>query len=144
MFFDDLPKGYVFETGRRVLALDEILEFAQKWDPQTFHLDEDAAQKGPFGGLIASGFHTIMVAFVLTLEAEVWREASMGSPGMDNIRWAVPVRPGDELRARCTVLDSAPSKSRPDRGRVVIRTEILNQKDELVSEYTATHILRRA
>ena len=144
MFFDDLPEGFSFETESKVLPLDEILEFAERWDPQSFHIDEAAANSGPYGGIIASGFHTIVTAFVLTLDANVWREASMGSPGMDKVRWYMPVRPDDELRARCTILDSTPSRSRPDRGRTAIRTEILNQKDELVSEYTATHILRRS
>ena len=143
MFFDDLPVGFTFETESKALPLDEIVGFARQFDPQSFHTDEEAAEKGPYGGIIASGFHTLITAFVLTLEANVWREASMGSPGMDKVRWLRPVRPGDELRARCTVLESRPSSSRPDRGRTVIRTEILNQKDELVSEYTATHILRR-
>lgn len=144
MFFDDLPEGFSFETESKALPLDEILEFAERWDPQSFHIDEAAANSGPYGGIIASGFHTIVTAFVLTLDANVWREASMGSPGMDKVRWYMPVRPDDELRARCTVLESTPSRSRPDRGRTVIRTEILNQNDELVSEYTATHILRRS
>ena len=143
MFFDDLPVGFVFETESKALPLDAIVDFARAWDPQLFHTDEATAEKGPYGGILASGFHTILTAFVLTLEANVWRDASMGSPGMDKIRWFVPVRPGDALRARCTVVESRPSSSRPDRGRTVIRTEILNQKDELVSEYTATHILRR-
>ena len=144
MFFDDLPVGFVFETDSKALPMDEIVNFARQFDPQSFHTDKAAAEKGPDGGIIASGFHTLITAFVLTLEANVWREASMGSPGMDRVRWLLPVRPGDELRARSTVVESRPSSSRPDRGRTVIRTEILNQKDELVSEYTATHILRRS
>ena len=144
MFFDDLPVGFVFETESKELPLGAIVAFARQWDPQSFHTDEEAAEKGPYGGIIASGFHTILTAFVLTIEANIWRDASMGSPGMDKVRWLLPVRPGDKLRARSTVVESRPSSSRPDRGRTVIRTEILNQKDELVSEYTATHILRRS
>lgn len=143
VFFDDLEEGFVFETSGRQLTSEDIVTFARQWDPQPFHLDEEAAVDSPFGGIIASGFHTMVTAFVLTLEAEVWREASMGSPGMDEIRWFLPVRPGDTLRATGTVIARQPSKSRPDRGRTVIRYDVFNQEDKCVMTYTATHILRR-
>ena len=143
MYFDDLPVGFTFETNSKHLSRDDILRFARDWDPQDFHLDDEAAKASPFGGLIASGFHTMLTGFVLTLEADVWKEASMGSPGMQEIRWLLPVRPDDALHVRATVQDSQPSKSRPDRGRTVILNEVLNQKDEVVMTYTCTHILRR-
>lgn len=142
MFFDDLPVGFTFETASRSLPLEEILEFANKWDPQPFHTDEKKAKESIYGGLIASGFHTIMAAFLLTLDADVFTEASMGSPGMDKIRWYLPVRPGDTIRVRATVLASAVSKSRPDRGRTTLRYEVFNQNDERVAEYTAVQLLR--
>jgi len=143
MYFEDLKDGYRFETGSSSLSEEDIVRFAALWDRQPFHLDAEAARQSPYGGIIASGFHTLLTAFALTLDADVWNEASMGSPGMDELRWLVPVRPGDTLRARGTVLSSRSSSSRPDRGRTVIRYEVLNQKDEVVMTYLATHILRR-
>lgn len=143
MFFDDLPVGFTFETGKRAMPLDEILEFANKWDPQPFHTDAELAKESIYGGLIASGFQTIMAAFLLTLEADIFTESSMGSPGMDNIRWYLPVRPGDVIRVKATVLASVASKTRPDRGRTTVRYEVFNQNDERVAEYTAVQLLRR-
>ena len=144
MFFDDLPVGTRFETAARTLGVDDITGFAREWDPQPFHVDAAAAADSPYGGIIASGFHTLLTAFALTLEADVWNEASMGSPGMDDIRWARPVRPGDSLRVRAEVIAAVPSDSRPDRGRTTIRYDVYNQNEELVMQYTAIHILRRS
>lgn len=143
MFFDDLPVGYRFTTEARTLPLAEIVGFARRWDPQPFHTDPEAAKASPYGGIIASGFHTILTAFLLTLEADVWAEASMGSPGMDDIRWLKPVYPGDTLRAEAEVVSSAPSASRPDRGRTGIQYRVFNQNGDEVASYRATHILRR-
>jgi len=143
VFFDDLPVGYKFETGARRVGADDITGFARQWDPQPFHIDRDAAAESPYGGLIASGFHTLLTAFTLTLEADVWNEASMGSPGMDELRWRHPVRPDDTLRVHAEVVAATPSASRPDRGRTTIRYDVYNQDDVLVMQYTATHILRR-
>ena len=143
MYFDDLPKGYTFETANRTLSEDDILAFAHQWDPQFFHTDPEAAKASPYGGLIASGFHTLLTAFNLILDANVWNEASMGSPGMDSLRWIRPVRPGDTLRVKVEVISSAPSESRPDRGRTGFRHTVRNQNDELVMAYDCTVILAR-
>lgn len=143
MFFDDLHEGFTFETESRQLSREDIIGFAQEWDPQLFHIDEEAARASPFGGLVASGFHTLLTSFRLTLETDIWKEASMGSPGIEEVRWLLPVRPGDTLRVRATVMKSRPSQSRPDRGRTTIRCETLNQNNEVVMSYTALHILRR-
>lgn len=143
MYFDELKVGYKFETGARSLSLDDILTFAGQWDPQPFHTDPVAAEQSTYGGIIASGFQTILIAFGLILESDIWREASMGSPGMQDVRWLKPVRPGDSLRVRGEVLASHPSRSRPDRGRTDIAYEILNQHDEVVAAFQATQILKR-
>ena len=143
MFFDDLPVGYRFTTEARTLPLAEIVGFARRWDPQPFHTDPEAATASPYGGIIASGFHTILTAFVQTLEADVWNEASMGSPGMDEVRWLKPVHPGDTLQTAAEVMDSTPSQSRPDRGRTTIQYRVYNQHGDEVASYRATHILRR-
>lgn len=143
MHFDDFSPGDRFETAARTLALPDILDFARQWDPQGFHLDAAAAARSPYGGIIASGFHTLLVAFVLTLEAGTWAEASMGSPGMDRLRWLKPVRPGDRLRVRVTVAEARPSRSKPDRGVVTFEHEVLNGADEVVMTFASLVILAR-
>ncbi|MDX1781982.1 MAG: MaoC family dehydratase [Thalassovita sp.] len=143
MYFDDLPVGFTFETGERQIPLDELLAFARQYDPQPFHVDAEAAKDTPYGGLIASGFQTMIVGFLLTLEADIWNEASLGSPGIDELRWLKPVRPGDTLRVKAEVIGSTPSRSRPDRGRTEIRYDTFNQDGDRVMSYRTTHILRR-
>lgn len=143
MFFDDLPVGYAFETAERALPEAEIIAFARQWDPQSFHTDPEAAKASPYGGLIASGFHTLLTAFTLELAADVWTEASQGSPGMDAIRWLKPVRPGDRLRVRVEVTDSRPSRSRPDRGITRFAHTVLNQDGAAVMTYETMVILAR-
>lgn len=143
MFLDDMTPGFRFETGKRTLSEAEIVGFARQWDFQDFHTDPEAAKASPYGGLIASGFHTLLTAFALELEADVWREASMGSPGMDEIRWLKPVRPGDTLRCAVEVVASRPSRSKPDRGIVTLDHTVLNQHDEPVMTYRTMVILRR-
>ena len=143
MYFDDLPVGYSYETGERTLSEEDILTFARQWDAQYFHTDPEAAKDSPFGGLIASGFHTLLTAFNLLLEANVWNEASMGSPGFEHLRWIRPVRPGDTLRVKAEVTSSSPSGSRPDRGRTGFHQVVLNQRDEVVMTYDSMVILAR-
>ena len=143
MYFDELPVGYTFETESRTLGEDEIIAFAKQYDPQPFHIDKAAAQESIYGGIIASGFQTLIVAFDLILNANIWTDASMGSPGLDELRWKLPVSPGDTLRVRGRVTASEPSASRPDRGRTTIEYEIVNQKGEIVSSYSAVQLLKR-
>ncbi len=143
MFFDDFEVGFRFETGSKSLSEAEIIEFARKYDPQPFHIDPAAAAESIYGGIIASGFHTLTLAFELILAANVWNEASMGSPGLDEIRWKMPVRPGDSLRVTGEVTEVQPSASRPDRGRVVFRYDILNQNDARVAYYYVIQLLKR-
>lgn len=143
MYFDDFPVGYRFETASRELPLEAIMGFAREWDPQPFHIDPEAAADSAFGGIIASGFHTILVGFLLSYQTGLWADASMGSPGMENIRWLHPVRPGDSLKLAAEVLASKPSASRPDRGRITVRNQVFNQDDLCVAEYTGIHILKR-
>lgn len=143
MYFDDLPVGFTHETGSQSLSEEEIIAFARQYDPQPFHIDREAAAESIYGGIIASGFQTLIVAFDLVLNSGVWRDASMGSSGLDELRWHLPVRPGDRLRVKMTVMKSVASKSRPDRGRTTFFYEILNQKDEVVSSYYAVQLLKR-
>ncbi|HUF86918.1 MAG TPA: MaoC family dehydratase [Thermohalobaculum sp.] len=143
MYFDDLPVGFTFETAAQTLTEAEILDFARQWDPQYFHTDPERAKDSPYGGLIASGFHTLLIAFGLIHGAGVWNEASMGSPGIDHLRWVRPVRPGDTLSAKVEVTSSTPSASRPDRGRTGFRHAVFNQRGELVMTYDCVVILAR-
>ena len=143
MFFEDFEVGTRFETGSRALSEADIMAYARVYDPQPFHVDREAAAQSIYGGIIASGLQTCAVAFALTLEANVFNEASMGSPGMDRIRWLRPVRPGDAIRVTGTVIEITPSASRPDRGRIVIDYAVRNQNSETVLTYAITHLLRR-
>lgn len=143
MYFDELPVGYEFTTGSRVLDLEEIIEYASKYDPQPFHVNADAAAASHFGGIVASGMHTLSTAFTLTLEANVWNDASQGSPGMNEVRWLRPVRPGDALSVTAKVVKSTPLRSRPDTGMTEIAYEVLNQRAEPVMGYTIIHMLFR-
>ncbi len=142
MYFDDLPVGFAFETGSRSLSEDEMLSFARQYDKQPFHTDVEAAKASTYGGLIASGFQTMIVGFDLTLEAGIWNEASMGSPGMENVRWIRPVRPGDTLTVQAEVVSSTPSQTRDDRGRTGIIYRVLNGAGEVVMTYQIVHILK--
>ena len=132
VYWEDLPVGTVIELGMREVTRGEVLEFAHKYDPQPFHTDDEAAAASIYGGLIASGWHTCAMTMRLICDALLMRAASLGSPGIDQIRWLGPVRPGDILSGRMEVLESRPSKSKPDRGLIKSRWEVLNQDGDLV------------
>jgi acyl dehydratase len=132
LWFEDFAPGQVFEHGPRVLSEDEIIRFAREWDPQRYHTDPEAAKLTPFGGLIASGWQSCGVAMRLMCDAYLLEASCVGSPGIDEIRFLKPVRPGDALSFRSTVLESVASRSRTDRGMVSFRWELLNQREEIV------------
>jgi len=145
LFFEDFSPGQSFTTGSRQLSEADIIEFASQWDKQFFHLDPEAAKASIYGGLIASGFHTLVVAFDLVVRANIWNESSRGSPGMENLRWLIPVRPGDTLTVRAEVVETRPSRTRDDRGYVTWDHTTLNQHGEVVMTFRSTGIsLRRA
>jgi acyl dehydratase len=127
---DDFTPGQVHHLGERTLSRDEIVAFARDWDPQPFHLDEQAAAASIYGGLIASGWHTVCAFMRLFADGLLNRAAAMGSPGIDELRWLQPVRPGDRLDARLEVLEVRPSRSKPDRGIVRLRCVMANQHEE--------------
>ena len=144
MTFDDFPPGYRFTTSAFSLTEAQIIAFAQENDPQPFHTDPVAAVESPYGGIIASGFQTMIEVFKKTLAEGGWAGASMGSPGMDEIRWYLPVRPGDSCHVEAEVESARASSSKPDRGFTVIRYDVINQDGAKVMSYKATHMLRRA
>ena len=143
MYFEDFAPGQSFRTASRTLSETDIIEFARQWDPQVFHIDPEAAGNSIFGGLIASGFHTLLTAFNLALEAEIWTEASQGAPGIDNLRWIKPVRPGDVLSVEMTVVETRPSASHKDRGYVTWDYQVLEQKAGLVASWRSVLITLR-
>jgi acyl dehydratase len=143
MSFEDFEPGQTFEFGGVTVDADEIVEFARRYDPQYFHVDPDAAAEGPFGGLIASGWHTAGLFMRMYVDAILAQSVSMGSPGVEEIRWLVPVRPGDTLRGRATVLEATPSAKRADRGTIRARFETLNQDDEVVMTMVARGLFGR-
>jgi acyl dehydratase len=140
---DDFVPGQIHPLGRRTLTRDEIVAFARDWDPQPFHLDERAAAGSIYGGLIASGWHTVCVFMRLFADGLLNRSAAMGSPGVDEVRWLRPVRPGDTLDAHIEVLEVRPSRSKPDRGIVRLRSVLVNQRQEEVLRFIANVMFRR-
>jgi acyl dehydratase len=131
-FFEDYPVGETASFGEYTITEEEVLTFAGRYDPQPFHLDAAAARDSIYGGLIASGWMTASVAMRMMVDHYISPLASMGSPGIDELRWIKPVRPGDRLRMRVTVMDARRSQSRPDRGMVQFLQEVQNQNDETV------------
>ncbi len=132
LFFEDFAVGQTLEAPGPTVTKEAIVAFATQFDPQPFHLDEAAAAKSLFGGLVASGWHTAAMCMRMMVDGYVGRAASMGSPGVDELRWLKPVRPGDTLRMKATVVELRPSKSKPHLGSICHRWEVMNQKDEIV------------
>ena len=131
-FFEDYRVGEVLEFGDYLVTEQEIIEFASRYDPQSFHIDKLAAAQSHFGGLIASGWLTGSVLMRMVVDNFISATASMGSPGLDELRWPKPVRAGDRLHARITILESRRSQSKPDRGLLLVQQQALNQHGEVV------------
>lgn len=131
-FFEDFRPGEVLEFGDYLVTEEEIVEFAKRYDPQPFHVDHEAADRSIYGGLIASGWLTGSIVMRLLVDHFISPVSSMGSPGVDEIRWTKPVRPGDRLKLRVTVVETRRSQSKPDRGIVQVQEEAINQDGETV------------
>lgn len=141
-YWEDMPVGFRFTAGPVEVTREAVTGFAEDWDPQPFHLDEDAARASHFGGLVASGWHTLLLGFRMSLEAGIWNDASMGASGMDEVRFLRPVFPGDRLRLEAEVIAAERSRSRPDRGRLRLRHTILNQDGVAVAGFVGNHLVR--
>ena len=135
-YFEDFRPGDVLEFGHKIVTQDEIIAFATEYDPQAFQIDPVAATYSIFGGLVASGWHTISMSCRMFVDNVLLKATSLGGHGVDELRWLLPVRAGDTLRVRATVLDARASRTKLDRGTVRMRLEILNQKAEAVAHYT--------
>lgn len=143
LHWEDFPEGSVHRFGGAVLTREAIVEFARQFDPQPFHLDEDAARASLFGGLCASGWHTCALTMRMMCDAWLNRSASLGSPGLEHIRWLRPVYAGDRLHGSMTVLQARPMASKPQVGLVLQRWEVCNQRDEPVMTMEGWGMLRR-
>jgi acyl dehydratase len=141
-YFEDYVPGSVYEFGSILVEERDIVDFAATFDPQVFHLSHEKAVEGPFGGIIASGWHTAAITMRLLVDHYISHVAGMGSPGSGPIRWLRPVRPGDKLSIRVTVLKATRSRIRPDRGIVRSTVETLNQHGEVVMTRIAVGIFR--
>jgi acyl dehydratase len=140
-YFEDYVPGATVDCGTFTLSEADIIAFARQYDPQPFHVDPLAAKSGPFGGLIASGWHTTSTLMRHLVDHYVSPESSIGSPGVDDIRWPRPVRPGDTLRISATVLEARRSASKPDRGIVKTLAELTNQDGDVVMRLTANNFI---
>ena len=140
-YFEDYAPGTTYECGSVSIDEASIINFAQQYDPQPFHTDPVAAATGPFGGLIASGWHTAGLVMRLLVDNYLSAEASLGAPGLDELRWPRPVRPGDTLVVRATVVEARKSQSKPDRGIVRTLVEAVNQDGKTVMSCIPTNFL---
>ena len=143
LHFEDFEADQSYDLGTHKMTSEEILDFARRFDPQPFHVDEERAKGSVFGGLVASGWHTASVFMRLYVGSLLARSAAMGSPGVEELRWLKPVRPGDVLSASLRVLRTEPSSCRSDRGTVFVLAEVVNQKGETVMTMKARGYFRR-
>ena len=141
-YFEDFPVGAVFGFGSVTVTEAEIVAFARQFDPQVMHTDPVAAAAGPTGGLIASGWHTVGLLMRMYADS-VLPENGLPAPGVDEVRWLLPVRPGDTLRGRITIQAARVSQSKPDRGIIHPFVEVLNQRDEVVLTMKPINLVRR-
>ena len=142
-YFEDIEVGTTEEFGEYHVTREEIVEFAERYDPQPFHTDEAAARESAFGELVASGWHTAAMSMRMLVENYLSEQAGMGGRGVDELRWRRPVKPGDTLSVRTEVADTYRSESNSRRGYVETDIEVVNQNDEVVLSYTVTGMVER-
>ena len=142
-YFEDYVAGSVYEFGDFTVTEADVVDFAKRFDPQYIHTDPDRAKNGPFKGLIASGWHSGAILCRLMVDHYISHVASLGSPGVDEMRWLHPVRPGDKLRIRTKITETRLSKSKPDRGLVSCEVEMINQEDQPVMSLKITNLLSK-
>jgi acyl dehydratase len=142
-YFEDYAAGATFLFGPIEVEEAEVISFARRFDPQSIHIDPALAQAGPFKGIIASGWHTIGLMMRLIVEHFLSSVASLASPGVDEVRWVQPVRPGDQLHLRVSILETRPSRSKPDRGLIIANMEAINQNGDIVCSFKAMNLLKK-
>lgn len=142
-WFEDFALGHVYAMAGATVSERDIIEFASRWDPYPFHIDPEAAKGHDFGGLFSSGFHTLCLVFRQFADAGVLANCAYAGGGLDRLRWLRPVRPGDTIRSTAEVLEIKPSAARTDIGRVIMRHNAINQRDETVMTVHCTHVVKR-
>ncbi len=142
-YFEDYKVGDTISSPALTITEADIVEFAKVYDPQPFHLDAKAAAESQFGGLIASGWQVVALSFSLLVRDGFLKDTGMGSPGIEELKWLRPVRPGDTIRTEATVVAVAPSTTRSDRGYVTVEFSVFNQRDEIVTTYRCPEIIQR-
>jgi acyl dehydratase len=142
MYFEDFSVGLTFTTDENLISKNEIIDFASKYDPQTFHLDEELAKDGPFGQLTSSGFMTLGKSFTQIFNTEVFNGTSMGAWGLDELRWTKPVYPNDTLKTKVEVLETKKSKKNPTKGTVRLKQTVTNQNNEIVMTWISNSMLK--
>ena len=143
LYWEDFSEGSVREFGNHMVTREAIIAFAREFDPQPFHVDEEAARRSLFGGLCASGWHTCSLAMRMMCDEYLLESASLGSPGLENLKWLKPVYPGDTLRVRLQVMEARPMTSKPHVGLVRSRWEVMNQKADVVLTMEGWGMFRR-
>jgi len=142
-YFEDYAVGQIYRSGRHRIDKEQIIAFAKQFDPQFYHLDEEAAKNSPFKGLAASGWHTAAITMRLMVDGDLKPAGGILGVGFDQLSWSRAVRPGDELRVASEIVEVRPSKTRPDRGMIRVQNTTLNQHDEAVQTFTANLIVPR-
>ena len=143
LYFEDFQPGAINEYGPRLVSREEIIAFAAEFDPQPMHLDEEAGRASMLGGLAASGWHTCCLMMRLAADGFILNSASMGAPGVDEVRWLAPLRPGRSITLRTTTLETRPSASRPEMGFVKMLFEVIDDAGVTVMTLSSSLILRR-
>lgn len=143
LHWEDFSPGQVTECGSRLVTRAEIIAFAAEYDPQPMHLDEAAARANLFGGLVASGWHSCCILMRMLADGLLAETSCMGAPGVEEVRWLAPLRPGERIKARATVLETCASRSRPELGFVKFRWELVNAADQPVMTMTVSEMLGR-
>ena len=141
-YFEDFEVGLIFDSESTLITKEEIIEFASKYDPQSFHLDEEVAKNGPFGQLTSSGFMTLGKSFTQIFKTGVYDGTSMGAWGIDELRWTKPVHPGDSLKTKIEVLEAKRSAKNPRRGTARLKHIVTNQKNEIVMTWISNQMLK--
>jgi acyl dehydratase len=143
VYYEDFEEGAVYECGSYTITEDEIIRFATQWDPQPFHVDPERAADSPFGGLIASGWHTVGICTRLVIDELYGDGGALGAPGIEELSWETPVRPGDTLSAKAEVTEKRPLESRPEAGLVKLRKELYKPSDERVLTFVVPVFFQR-
>jgi len=141
-YLNDFTPGQRFTTASITLTQSQIIDFALTYDPQPFHISIIDAEQSAYKGLIASGFQTLSTAFRLYVQTGLFIHSSLGSPGLDEVRWYLPVRPDDTLSCTLDIIEIKPSRSKPDRGIARILVNILNQNEERAASFYINHLLK--